>query len=195
MLGANLRQILNTISSIGRAPAEIHVLEPHWMKSFVKAAQMFPYISPRQKECARRLLHRTFAIQIPIQISIAAIDGIARPEAVDSQKLESKGSRCRKSANGEPTLALAPGAHQLSRRQTVFPACLDQRSDIAPQPHIGVQQKNRVRAGQFEALVRSSGEPAILPVRHQLHTGPPADLFHRPIRRTVVDYGRSHPRS
>jgi hypothetical protein len=109
MLGANLRQILSTISSIGRAPAKIHVLEPHRMKIFVKATQMFPYIPARQEECARRLLHRTFAIQIPIQISIAAIDGIARPEAVDSQKLESKGSRCRKSANGEPTLALAVG--------------------------------------------------------------------------------------
>jgi hypothetical protein len=164
MLGANLRHILGLMPCICRPMAKIHIFEPHGMEILVKAAQAFPHIATGHEECARRLLHRTFAIQIPIQVSIAAVCRIVRPQAVDSQELECQGSCRGKTADGEPGLRSAVGSGQLARGESVFPACLDQRRQRSPQPDIGIQQQNRIADGCSETLICGSGEPAILQV-------------------------------
>jgi hypothetical protein len=87
MLRTNSRHILDPIPRLGRPPAKIHVFEPYWMEILVKAPQVFPHVAAGHEECARRLLHRTFAIQIAIQVSIMAIHGITWPQVVYPQKL------------------------------------------------------------------------------------------------------------
>jgi hypothetical protein len=164
MLGANLRHILGLMPCICRPMAKIHIFEPYRMEILVKAPQAFPHIATGHEECARRLLDRSLAIQIPIQVPIAAVYRIAGPQAVDSQELECQRSRCGKAADGEPGLRAAVRGGQLARGESMFPACLDQRRQRSPQPDIGIQQQNRIADGCSETLIRGCGEPAILQV-------------------------------
>ena len=46
---------------------------------FVKAAQILPHIAADHEKRPRRLFHRAPEIQIAIQVSIPAVDGVLRP--------------------------------------------------------------------------------------------------------------------
>jgi hypothetical protein len=125
MLSADPRHIGDAVPSRGGTPAKIHVFKPDWMKIFVKPAQLFPDVAARHEECARGLFDRTFAIQIPIQVSIPPVCGIARPQAVDPQKLERQSCRRREAADSEPGLRAPVWPGKLACGESVFPAGLD----------------------------------------------------------------------
>jgi hypothetical protein len=126
MIRADLWDILDLMPRFDRAAAKIHVFEPYWMKVLVEAAHMFPYVAAQHEKGPRGLLHRAGAIQIPVQISITAVHRVARPQAVDSQKLEGQSCSRRKAADAETGLRAAIGPGKLTRGESVFPARLDQ---------------------------------------------------------------------
>ena len=122
MLRPNLRDVLYLVAGRGSPPAKIHILEPYRMKIFVQPAQVFPHVAPCHQERAGRLLHRALAIEIPIQVPIAAIHRITRPEAVNSQEFECQGSGRRKPTDGEPRLCPAVGSDELPGGQSMLAA-------------------------------------------------------------------------
>jgi hypothetical protein len=127
MLRANLRDVLDSIPRIRRPAAKIHVFEPDRMKVFVETAQIFPYIAPRHEKCAGGLLHGALEVQIPIQVSIASVNRVPRPQAVDSQELERQGCRRGKPADSKPGLRTTIRPGKLAGCESVFLARVDQR--------------------------------------------------------------------
>ena len=164
VLRANLRNILDAIPRLGRAPAEIHVFEPYRMKTFVQATQAFPHVAADHQECARGLLHRTFADSDPDP----GIDNGGLPDCPATSRLMPRSSNASDAGVGKrrivnPGLRTAVRPGQLACGESVFPARIDQRGlGRSGARTSGFSSRIGSPAVVREALIHSSGESAIV---------------------------------
>src|ERR1700682_756295 len=88
MTRRHTRNICNLVTGAHRAAAEIHVLEPNWKKLLVKTAQLLPNVLSNHQKSARRLVDEAWLIKFTIEITIAAIHRVRRPQPVYSEHLK-----------------------------------------------------------------------------------------------------------
>jgi hypothetical protein len=79
MGGHHVRNILNAITRFHSSLAIINILEPNRVKTFVETSQAGPNVSTGHQESTGRLVDFSRAVEIPIQITIPAIDRVGRP--------------------------------------------------------------------------------------------------------------------
>ncbi len=130
VLGRDRGNILNLEARRDGAPAKIHVFKPDRMKTLIQATQLLPNIAPDHQKSARRLFHQTRLVEIAVQISIALIDRIRRPQPIQTEDLEQKRSRRGEAADGKPFSAHAP-SYPLASPMPVHTGCW--RGSIHPQ--------------------------------------------------------------
>jgi hypothetical protein len=78
----NSRNICCSVARIRGPSAEIDILKPDRIEALIQAAETLPDVSPEHEKCARRLLYQAFPIKIVIQITVAPVDRIRRPQPV-----------------------------------------------------------------------------------------------------------------
>src|ERR1051326_1982678 len=89
-----LRYIMQTISPVDCAPAEIHILEPNGKKAFVKTPEFLPDRPPNHQKRSRRLFHFHRAIVVQIQCTIPAVDGIVWPYPIQQESFQNECGWC-----------------------------------------------------------------------------------------------------
>src|SRR6266567_8066197 len=112
MPDCGLRYIMQTISPIDRAPAEIHLFEPQWKKAFVKTAEFLPNRPPNHQKRSSRLLHFHSGIIVQPQSTISTVDGIIRPQAVQQESFQNQSRWRWQLAHHESDLRVAPLVQQ-----------------------------------------------------------------------------------
>jgi hypothetical protein len=151
-----------------------------------------PDVAPGHKKCAGGLFDGARLIKIAIEISIAAIYGVGRPQAIDAEQLEDEGSGGWQAAHGESGLRAAIQIYEFAGGQAVLPACVDQCVNLRKQIRVWIQQEEKVGVPRGDALIDGGGESEIFAIRDQGYVCPLADQLERPIARSVIHDNRFH---
>jgi hypothetical protein len=146
--------------------AEIDVFKPHRIEGFVEAPQSFPHVTPSHEKRAGGLFHGTRTIEIAIQIAVAAIHRIERPQAIDAEKLKDESGGRGQSADGERTFGTPD---EFSGREAILLARMDERVNPSEQIRVWIQKQEEIRVGRSDALIHGGGESAIFEIRNDLH--------------------------
>jgi hypothetical protein len=157
------------------------------MKVFIEAMQLVPDVAPGHEKCTGGLFHGSGLIEVAIQIAVAKVDGISRPDPIDAEKLEDERSGGGQPANRKSGLRPGIQVNQLSSGEAVLAAGIDQ--GVNPRKKIGVwiQQKQELGVAGGDTLIDGCGESTIFAIRNELDVCPLADSLQRPIARCVID--------
>jgi hypothetical protein len=83
-MGLNLRDILDPKAAFHGPVTEIDILKPDRMKPLIEPVQGFPYVAADHEKRTCRLFHRPRQVEIAVQIPVALVDGIGRPQTIDA---------------------------------------------------------------------------------------------------------------
>jgi len=82
MICNTLRLVVEPISAVRDAPAEIDIFKPEWLERFVESLNFVPHGTAHHKERTRGLFDGRADPIVEIECTIAAIGGIVRPETI-----------------------------------------------------------------------------------------------------------------
>jgi hypothetical protein len=178
--------ILNMIARADRAPAEIDVFEPYRVKPLIQATQLAPDAPAEHQESAGWLFYIGWPIQILIEISIAAVDRIRGPQAVQAEQFENQRGRRGKATDGESGLRATRLIHELSGRKAIYTARFDQTVNRVEDNRVRIQQEDEVGIAARDALIDTRGESAVFRVGDDAHASALAHLSKCAVRRCIV---------
>ncbi len=187
--------IFDSIFKIQRPFTVVDIFKPHGLKGFIETAQLFPHIAARHEESPGGLLHGTGLREVALQIAVAAIDPIRRPQPVDAEQLKCQRGRSGKAANREPGLCPAFKIHKFPRGKTKLFSGFDEGVNPGKQIRVWIQQEQEIGIGSSDALIDGRGESTIFAIRDQVDVCPLAYLVESSIARSVIDNDRCHLRS
>src|SRR5579863_3170950 len=141
MAGRHGRNVLDPECRIRRSAAEIHVLEPDWVKLLIEAAQALPDVTASHEECSGGLLDWPRLVQIAIQVTISTVYWITGPHPIQAEQFEYQRGGRREPAERESRLRPAVLADQLARGQAVAAGGFDQVIQRACEESIGIEQQ------------------------------------------------------
>src|SRR5215469_17596182 len=99
VLPRNRRDIFDAVAGRAGPAAEVHVFEPDRVKVFIEAAQTLPDVPAEHQESPRRLLYGAGPARVPVQAAITPVDGIGRPDTVQTQQLKDQRGGRRETAD------------------------------------------------------------------------------------------------
>jgi len=198
MRGLDRRHIFNLIFLVDRSLAVVDIFKPHWIKAFIKPAQVFPHVATSHKKRAGRLFHRTGLIEVAVQITVASVHRIGRPQAIDAEEFKDERGRCGQTADGKSRLCTGIRVDEFSGGKAVLAAGVDERVNPCKEIRVWIQQEQEISIAGGDALIDGGGESTIFAIREKLDVCPLPDLLLRQVARSVIDDDRfhvgSHPR-
>jgi len=144
--GEGQRFVADPITGFPDPDAEINIFKPNRAKAFVEAPQAGPSLAPDEQEGAGGLLGIAGFGQIYIEAAPTAVDGVPRPDPVETHVLK---GQCRRSGEAAQSEALLWNTIRLAERSSRnggerIVQAADEWSEVGLQDGVGVEQQNEV---------------------------------------------------
>jgi hypothetical protein len=114
MPGNGRRDIADTVTSEANPQAQIDVFKPNGGKVLIQKPDGFQHFPADHQKGPGGLVDFPRELGVPVQLPIAAVDGVRGPKAVQQQDFTSQGRWRWEGAHIEPDLRTPGGIHELA---------------------------------------------------------------------------------